>query len=230
MLGLVRGLVEWVPTSAEWAGYVAGPVVVLGYLVGSVPVGDLVATRRFRRQLAAPDLRGIGVASSVDPTAVVTEVLAALLTLLVATVAWDVGHEAAPPGSFSAIGTYANQALGAWASIGLWTGTAAMLGSMAPVWTRFRRGRSGIGPALALLLAYTPVLAVAGVTAGSIGYGLSQRRRASLAVAVAAIVVTEYVAWITDTQAGWGITNGPEVGLWSAVVAVALVARSVQDG
>ena len=47
---LVRGLVEWVPTSATWAGYVAGPLAVTGYLVGSIPYGDVVARQRFRRQ------------------------------------------------------------------------------------------------------------------------------------------------------------------------------------
>ena len=36
MPALVRSLVEWLPTSADWAGYVAGPLVVLGYLAGSV--------------------------------------------------------------------------------------------------------------------------------------------------------------------------------------------------
>ncbi|HEX4905633.1 MAG TPA: hypothetical protein VFU93_09290, partial [Acidimicrobiales bacterium] len=126
MFGLVRGLVEWVPTSAQWAGYVAGPLVVLGYLVGSLPVGDLVARRRFRRQL---DRGGLPVPAEIDSAAVLTGALTAGLTLLVATVAWDVGLEASPRGAFGAIGTFANQALGAWVSIALWTGTAAMLGS-----------------------------------------------------------------------------------------------------
>ena len=40
-----------------------------------------------------------------------------------------------------------------------------------------------------------------------------------------AVVATEYVAWITDAQAAWGMINGPELGLRTAVLAVALVAR-----
>ena len=47
-----------------------------------------------------------------------------------------------------------------------------------------------------------------------------------LASALAAIVAVEYLAWITDTQPGWGITNGPELGLWTAVVAVLLLGRA----
>ena len=220
MFGLVRGLVEWVPTSAQWAGYVAGPLVVLGYLVGSVPVGDLVARRRFRRQL---DRGGLPVAAEIDTAAALTGALAAGVTLLVATVAWDVGLEASPRGAFGSIGTFANQALGAWVSIALWTGTAAVLGSMLPIWTRFRRGGSGVGPALALLVVYMPLLAAAGLTIGSFVYGVTQRWRYALAAALAAIVITEYLAWISDLQAGWGITNGPEVGLWSVVLALVLL-------
>ena len=220
MFGLVRGLVEWVPTSAQWAGYVAGPLVVLGYLVGSLPVGDVVARRRFRRQLDRGALPG---PAEIDSAAVLTGVLTAGITLLVATVAWDVGLEASPRGAFGAIGTFANQALGAWVSIALWTGTAAMLGSMLPIWTRFRRGGSGVGPALALLVVYTPLLAATGLAIGSFVYGTTQRWRYALLAGLAAIVVTEYLAWITDLQTGWGITNGPEVGLWSVILALVLL-------
>jgi glycerol-3-phosphate acyltransferase PlsY len=229
VLGLVRGLVEWVPTSAAWAGYVAGPLVLMGYLVGSVPFGDLVAARRFRRQLDtfAPDRLAGSRFTDLDATQVITGSLAAGTTLLVATLAWDVGLQAAPRGSFGAIGTYANQALGAWVSIGLWTGTAALLGSVAPAWTGFKRGGSGVGPALALLVVYMPLLAAVALAAGSLTFVSVQRFRPALIVACASIVVVEYLAWITDLQRGWGITNGPELGLWSLVVAVLLVARNV---
>lgn len=232
MFGLVRGLVEWIPTSADWAGYVPGPLVVLGYLVGSVPSGELLLARRFRRQLdtgAHPRLDDPRAGPHLDTTGAVTALLAAGATLLVATIAWDVGHQAAPPGSFSAIGTYADQAIGAWSSLALWTGTAAMLGSMAPAWTGFRRGATGIGPAAALLVVYAPLLAAAGVAGASVAYGVGQRWRISLAVGCAVLVAAEYVEWITDTQAGWGITNGPELSLWTAVVGVALVARNLRE-
>src|SRR5688500_380624 len=112
MFGLVRGLVEWLPTSAAWAGYVAGPLVLLGYLAGSVPFGDLVVTRRFRRQLDRGRLPTPAL-DAVDTASALTSVLAAAVTLLAATVAWDVGKEVSPRAAFGAIGTYSNQALGA---------------------------------------------------------------------------------------------------------------------
>jgi glycerol-3-phosphate acyltransferase PlsY len=226
VLGLVRGLVEWVPTSAAWAGYVAGPLVVLGYLVGSVPMGDAVARVRFRRQL---DRGRLPVPGEIDTASVLTGALGGAITLLIATIAWDVGLEASPRGAFGAIGIYANQALGAWVSIALWTGTAAMLGTMAPVWTRFRRGTSGIGPAVALLIAYTPLLGAVGLAVGSFSYGITQRFRLALAIALGGIIVTEYLTWVTDTQTGWGITNGPEVGLWSVILAGMLLVRAHAD-
>lgn len=225
MVALVRGLVEWVPTSAAWAGYVAGPLVLLGYAVGSIPFGHWVATRRFRRQLDRgrfPSPRF----EDLDTADVVTALLTAATALLVATVAWDVGLEAAPRGRFSAVGTYANQALGAWVSIALWTGAAAVVGSMAPLWTGFRRGGSGVAPALALLAVYAPLLAIAAVGVAALVWGaLGQRPRVGLAGAVAVVIPLEYLLWITDTQL-WGVTHGPEAALWVTVLGVVLLLGS----
>jgi glycerol-3-phosphate acyltransferase PlsY len=228
VLGLVRGLVEWVPTSADWAGYVAGPLVLLGYAVGSIPFDDALATRRFRRQLATGSMPAPP-ATDLDPGHVLAQLLAGAGRLLVATVAWDVAQEAAPRGAIGAVGTYSNQALGAWVSIAIWTGAAAVVGSMAPVFTRFRRGGSGVAPALALLVAYTPVLAATGLAVGAVAWGLGARWRLVLGIALAAVVAVEYLLWITDTQLGWGVTNGPEIGLWTAVLAVFLLGRSAME-
>jgi hypothetical protein len=227
VFGLVRGLVEWLPTSATWAGYVAGPLVLLGYAVGSLPVDDAVARQRFRRQL---DTGRLPHPARPDTSALVTGALRAALTLVVATVAWDVGLEVSPRGQFSAVGTYANQAIGAWVSLALWTGTGAVVGAMAPVWTRFRRGDDGVVPAAALLVAYTPVLAAAGLAAWSAAWGLGARGRPALAAAMLTIVTTAYLVWVTDTQVGWGITNGPETGLWAAVLTVLVLGRARPGG
>lgn len=223
----MRGIVEWLPTSATWAGYVAGPLVLVGYAVGSLPVDDVVATRRFRRQL---DVGSLPHPAGVDTSVALTALARAALTLLVATVAWDVGLEVAPRGQFSAVGTYANQALGAWVSIALWTGTGAVVGAMAPLWTRFRRGDSGVAPAAALLVVYTPLLAAAGLTAGSLAWGIGGRGRTALAAAMLTVVTAAYLSWVTDTQVGWGVTNGPETGLWAAVLAVLLLGRAHTRG
>jgi hypothetical protein len=50
--------------------------------------------------------------------------------------------------------------------------------------------------------------------------------RVALLAALPAAVAYEYLAWIGDWQAGWGLTNGPELGLWVAALAVALGARN----
>jgi len=229
VLALVRGLVEVFPTNASWAGYVAGPLVLAGYAVGSVPVGDVLARRRFRRQLDTGRLPHPRL-KNVDTIEVMTAAARAGLTLIVATIAWDIGLEVAPRGHISAVGTYANQAIGAWVSLALWTGTGAMVGAMYPPWTGFRRGDSGVAPALALLVAYTPLLAAAGVAVGSFAWGIGARFRIVLAAAMTTVVAVAYLAWVTDTQPGWGITNGPEVGLWSGVLLVLLLGRAAHRG
>ena len=205
MLGLVRNLVEWLPTSADWAAMVAGPLALLGYLAGSLTAAELV--RRRTQPLAA-------------------ELVAGAVTLVVATIAWDVGLQVAPRGSFGAVGTFSNQALGAWVSIALWTGAGALVGVVAPVWTGFRGGLSGAGPAVAMFAAYLPLLGAAGLLAGALVAAATGHWRWAMAVALAVVVSTAYLAWIADLQPDLGITVGPESALWAAVVCGVLAARN----
>jgi hypothetical protein len=53
VVGLVRNLVEWVPTSVTSVSVLSGPLVLLGYLAGSIPFGYLLSRRRLRRQLSS---------------------------------------------------------------------------------------------------------------------------------------------------------------------------------
>jgi glycerol-3-phosphate acyltransferase PlsY len=210
VIALVEGLVEWLPTNADWAGYVAGPLVVLGYLAGTLP--QTWVRRRLDRPVADHPrwLEAAGAAA------------AAGVAVLAATVAWDVGKETAPPGQISAVATYSNQAIGAWASMALWTGAGAVVGSVAPVWDRFRGG-SGVVPAAALAALYAPVALVAGGAAAVVAGG----RRRALAAALVAAVAGVWLAWVTDTQLVWGVTNGPELGLWTVALAGVLAARNL---
>lgn len=205
MLALVRNLVEWVPTSADWAAIVAGPLALVGYLAGSLTAAEVGRRRR-------------------HPW--IAEGVAGAVTLLVATIAWDVAIQAAPRGAFGAVGTYSDQALGAWVSIALWTGAAALVGSVAPVWTGFRRGLTGMGPAVAMAAVYLPLLGAAGVVAGALVGTLTGRWRLGLGVALAVVVAVAYLAWIADVQPALGITIGPESALWAAVVCGVLFARN----
>ena len=207
MLALVRNLVEWLPTSADWAAIVAGPLALVGYLAGSLAAAELGRRR-------------------VHPWA--AEGIVAAVALLVATVAWDIGLQVAPRGAFGAVGTFSNQALGAWVSIALWAGAATLVGAVAPIWTGFRGGITGLGPAAALFAAYLPLLGAAGLLVGAFVAAGSGAWRWGLAAGLASVLVVAYVAWIADAQPSVGVTVGPESALWAAVVCGVLFARSAR--
>jgi fermentation-respiration switch protein FrsA (DUF1100 family) len=52
-------------------------------------------------------------------------------------------------------------------------------------------------------------------------------RRRALAAALVAAVAGVWLAWVTDTQLVWGVTNGPELGLWTVALAGVLAARNL---
>jgi glycerol-3-phosphate acyltransferase PlsY len=97
---------------------------------------------------------------------------------------------------------------------------------VAPFWNGFRGG-TGIPPAVALVFAYTPMLFAIGTAAFLLVHLLTGRPRLALLAALPVVVSFEYLAWIGDLQGGWGVTNGPEVALWVAVLAGILAARNL---
>jgi glycerol-3-phosphate acyltransferase PlsY len=229
-------VLNWVPQSATAVGVVAGPLIILGYLAGSVPFAYLYSRRRLRRQLDHPGVERLftpypadGEGDSISHT-VRAWGLPALATLSATTLAWHVTL-AATPGSntFSAVGIFSNQAIGAWVSVALWTGLAAVVGHAAPIWTGFRGG-SGLPPAIALTAAYIPVVAVVAGGVALVVYGLTRRAVVAVAVALPAMVAYAYLAWLADLQAGWGVTNGPETTLWTMVLAGTVFARNLRAG
>jgi acyl phosphate:glycerol-3-phosphate acyltransferase len=205
-LALVRDLVGWVPRSATAVGVVAGPAALLGYLVGAIPYRSLLGRRR----------------RSDDPA--LAAIAAGLATLLVATVAWDVAEAATPGAQYSsAVGVFSNQAVGAWVSVALWTGAAAVVGHLAPVWRGFRGG-DGVAPAVALTFAYSPVVFAVAAGAFLAATAATGRPRLGLLACLPPAVTFAYAAWIADLPSGWGVTHGPELTLWVAVVAGVLLA------
>ena len=229
-VALVRNLVEWVPTSVTSVSVLSGPMAILGYLVGSIPFGYLLSRRRLRRQLAgdpSAGTRGPAPHPLGMPGVVGGGALAAVATLLVTTVAWDVALAAAPRGDIGAIGTFSNQAVGAWVSVALWTGMAAVIGNIAPVWAGFK-GATGLAPSVALVFAHVPVVFVVGAVTFLLSYALTRDTRLSLLLTLPVVVSAEYLAWIADVQTTWGVTNGPELTLWVAVLAGALAARNLR--
>jgi glycerol-3-phosphate acyltransferase PlsY len=212
--------------SVTAVGLVSGPLILLGYAVGSLPVAYLLARRRLRSQLRGAPIRADG---QTNDGAVVAATHAAL-ALAVATLAWHVTVRVAPGGNYrvpeaSRIAFASTQVLTAWQSVALWTGLAAVVGHVAPVWGRFRSGGSGLVPALALLLAYAPSLFTASVLAFFAGLVLTRSPRPAVAVALAMTVGAAWAAWLTEVPSGWGVVNGPEVTLWAAVLGGVLFAR-----
>jgi glycerol-3-phosphate acyltransferase PlsY len=212
--------------SVTAVGLVSGPLILLGYAIGSLPVTYVVARRRLRRELGGTRSRPGG---GTNDDAVVAA-LHALLTVAVATLAWHVTIRVAPGGNYrvpeaSRIAFASTQVLTAWQSVALWTGLAAVVGHVAPVWGRFRGGGSGIVPALALLLAYAPTMFTAAVLAFFAGLLLTRASRPAVAVAVPMTVAAAWAAWLTEVPAGWGMVNGPEITLWAAVLGGVLFAR-----
>lgn len=229
-VALIRSLVEWVPQSVLSVSIVSAPLVLVGYLVGSIPFGYLLSRRRLRKQLDSdgpPTARRAQGEPLDAPGVVGAGALAAVATLLVTTVAWDIALAAAPRGNIGAIGTFSNQAVGAWVSVALWTGMGAVVGSVAPVWSSFR-GSSGVAPAGALALAYAPALFAVGAVAALVAYLLTRSVRMGLLLSLPVVLSAAYVTWILDIQTRWGVTNGPELTLWVAVLAGVLAARNVR--
>jgi glycerol-3-phosphate acyltransferase PlsY len=232
VVGAVLGaLDDWLPRSATAVAVVSGPLVLLGYLLGSVPFPYLLARRRLRRQLsrvdpdrlppAADDALGV-------PGSVLAAVLAGLAALVATTVAWEVAMAATPGGSrFSAVGAYSNQVIGAWVSIALWSGAAAVAGHLGSVFLRFRGG-TGLPPAVALALAHAPALFAAAAAVVVMVYAATRDARRGLLVALPVVVALEFWLWVSDTQLGWGVTAGPELALWTTVLAGMLFARNVR--
>lgn len=226
---------DWVPRSATAVGLLAGPLIVVGYLAGSVPFVYLSARRRLRRQLDQPAVDHLVDAESPPAgdraaTHLDSWALPALATLAATTLAWHLTLAATPGANlFSSVGIFSNQAIGAWVSVALWTGMAAVVGHAAPVWTSFRGG-TGLPPAAALTIAYIPVIVAVGLGAGLVAYGVTRQPRTALAWGLPAMVTYAYLAWLGDLQAGWGVTNGPETTLWTAVLAATVFAGNLRAG
>lgn len=180
----------------------AGPLVLAGYLLTATAVA-------YARRRAGPE-------------ATVIEGAAALAAI---TAGWHATKLVAPGQSVSVVGFASVQVLLVWQSVALWVGAAAVLGAVAPVWTRFR-GTSGLGAVVAVLVVHAPVTLVAGAAGFAAGLVASGGRpRAALAVGISVPVAFEWVAWVTDLQVGWGAAHGPELSLWTAVVGGVLLAR-----
>jgi hypothetical protein len=78
-------------------------------------------------------------------------------------------------------------------------------------------------------MVYVPLVALVGAAAFLVAYGVHRRPVTALCAALPVMVAFEYVAWLADLQAGWGVTNGPEVALWTTALATTLAVRNLNS-
>ncbi len=188
--------------------FLAGPVILIGYVLSSV-VRKWIVDRGDR--------------SSPSTAA------EALTVLAVACGAWLAIRYAAPGRTTfqnaSAIGFLSSQVLTAWSSLALWAGLAGVVGHIAPVTTRFRSGSAGVAGAFAMLVVFLPITAVAAAGAWVSSLTLTREVRPALAVTYFAVVVAEWFFGVLNPPGPYGLVHGPETTLFVAALAGVLAFR-----
>ncbi len=114
--------------------------------------------------------------------------------------------------------------LTAWQSAALWAGLAFVVGLVAP-YAGARRGSSGLAAAVAVVAVYAPLVFSAAMVAFAAAMFVMGSPRAALPAALAGGVVGGWIGWQVEAASLWGLTNGPEVSLWSAALGCVLYAR-----
>lgn len=188
--------------------FLAGPVVLIGYLTSSV-------------------VRGLTVRAGDRPSPAVVGEMAATVGAAVA--AWLLIRWAAPGRTTfqnaSAIGFLSSQVLTAWSSLAIWTGAAAVVGHVAPMTTRFRSGTAGVAGSFGLLTVFLPITALAAIGAWITSMAVTRDVRSALAATYFAVVTSEWLFAVLDPPTPYGLIHGPESTLFVAVLAGVLIAR-----
>ena len=215
---------------------VAGPLVLASYMVGSVPLARWHRQRRLKSDLRRADSEGL----AVDPTRplpqgregeTIVAVIEGLIPLGCATAAWHIVERIAPGGQGgfteqSAIAFLSVHAVTVWQSIALWAGAAALAGHVAPIWTNFRGGGTGVPGALALSLAYAPTTFSAAAFVYLAGRWITKSPRIALYLGLFAAITWTWLGWVFEWGNAWGNNHGPEMALWVTAVGSVLVAGS----
>lgn len=182
--------------SASSVAWAAGPMVVAAYLASAV------ATTWFRSHVAEVSV-AIGASAA----------------------GFYAARIIAPGTVVSTVAFESVQVLLVWESMALWCGAAAVLGAAAPITTMFK-GSSGAAAAGAVAATFAPGVLLAALGAAAAGLAVFRgRHRDAAAVGLCAAPAYAWVAWAADLQPLWGVTNGPELALWTAAVSSILLAR-----
>ena len=184
----------------------SGPIVAVGYLVGSLTSTWIRAEER-------------------RPSDALVEVFVALAS---STAAWWTIQELSPGSSFSRIGYLSNQVLSAWQSVAIWTGLAVVTGLCAPLFRRFRGG-SGLAATAALLLIHFPWSLFAAGALGLGAFAAFRSDRISVAVAIGTLLPVSWLGWVLEWEPGWGLPPGPEASVWAMVLTGVLGVRWWSD-
>lgn len=207
----------------------SGPLVGVGYFLGSIQWRLLHQHWKLRRHEPRADDALTDVPATGREGEAIIAAIEALMPVAYALVVWHFVESIAPGGrggfdASSLIGALSNQVLPVWQSLAAWTGAAAVLGHVAPIWTRFRGG-TGLPPAMALTLVFTPWVFVAAV-AGFLGaFWFMRNRRPALLVCFAVSLTYAWIGWVFEFNEGWGLNFGPELTLWVAVMMALLTPR-----
>jgi len=225
-------------TCACWVG---------AFALGSIPLGHLLRRSRLRRDLrrldgrrAPTDLRALLGGGITDPASALPRPAdiagAALDTAKVvglAIAALVLVRLASPglrPGQLepvSGVGTFGSEVLTYWQSASLWAGLAAGVGHLWSMWLGFRGTGQAQAPLLALAVRFAPtafVVAVVGYLVGRI----SGNQRVAVVTSLVGFVGWTWVSWVRDMPHWWGFPYGPELAIWSGVVAGVVAARNLR--
>jgi glycerol-3-phosphate acyltransferase PlsY len=187
----------------------SGPIVLLGYLTGAL-VFTFADRDREQRRLSALAL----------------EVFATALFLTLTAFA---AAELSPGNGLSRVALQSSQVLTVSQSVTLWAGLALVVGHMAPFTRRFRGG-TGLLPALVVVATVAPAVFVGSLVGFAAGLAITGGRpRPAIPGALAFTLTVAWVAWVFEWNSAWGVSNGPEVTLWTMVLTGSLFARWLND-
>ena len=207
---------------------VAGPLVGLGYLVGTIPWRILYRRMQLKRDFTLDRVLNARRAHGRDDE--IPAVLAEAATPLLAAVAVQWWIQTIAPGgrgvfeSSSAIALHSNQALAVWDSTALWFGAAAVFGHIAPVWNRFRGG-TGVPPAMGLAVWFAPWVFVTSVGGYLLALAIVRQRGPAIATGLVVGLTWSWAGCVWELDPAWGVLHGPELTLWCSVMVALLAPR-----
>jgi glycerol-3-phosphate acyltransferase PlsY len=191
---------------------VAVPLVAFGYAATSFSYCELE-----RRQRDDQRLRNVPEATVVSLVALLTAALGYFVTEWVADP--ELGYVVAQVPS----------SLLPWQEVALWTGVAAVLGHVAPVWNGYRGG-SGLAPAAFVAFAFVPLVLFAGLGGWFAAMVVSKHSQSPTRLALLVAVLASWIAWTFGVSDGWGVPLGAEATLAVTTTAGLVLARAHVEG